>query len=84
MLDNVGGILYALTYLVMFAIPLIAPREKPSWGLRWAAVSGFLMTLLYVVLSVVPIVEVPDRWLLSACFARTRACPHLCMTLPEW
>jgi hypothetical protein len=24
------------------------------------------------------------RRVLSACFARTRACPHLCMTLPEW
>jgi len=65
LLDNIGGILYALTYLVMFGIPLIAFREKPSWGVRWAAVSGFLMTLLYVLLSVVPIVEVANRWLFT-------------------
>ena len=66
LLDNTGGILYALTYLVMFAIPLIAPGEKPSWGVRGAALSGFLMTLLYVVLSVFPIVDVQNPWLFTA------------------
>ena len=30
LLQNAAGILYALTYLVMFAIPLAAPGEKPS------------------------------------------------------
>jgi hypothetical protein len=45
----------------MFAIPLIAPGEKPSWALRVAAASGFLMTLLNVVLSVFPIIDVTNR-----------------------
>jgi amino acid transporter len=60
LLNNGSGICYALTYLVMFAIPLIAPGEKPTWSLRVAAVAGFLMTLLYVVLSVFPIIEVSN------------------------
>src|SRR4029077_17693528 len=41
LLDNSGGILYALTYLVMFAIPLMARGETPSWAVRAAALSGF-------------------------------------------
>ncbi len=62
MLLNASGIAYGLAYLVMFAIPLVAAREKSSWILRVAAASGFLMTLLNVCLSVVPIIDVPDRF----------------------
>ena len=52
---------YALTYVVMFAIPLfglrgVAPRP-PLW-LRVASASGLGMTLLYVALSVFPIIKV--------------------------
>jgi amino acid transporter len=65
LLDNAGGILFALTYLVMFAIPLVARGEKPTWGVRAAALSGFLMTLLYVVLSLFPIIDVPNPWLFT-------------------
>ena len=60
LLNNGSGISYALTYLVMFAIPLIARGEKPSWSVRFAALSGFGMTLLYVVLSVFPIIDVQN------------------------
>jgi amino acid transporter len=61
LLQSASGIAYGLAYLVMFAIPLLAPGEKPSWMLRLASVSGFLMTLLYVILSVFPIIDVPNR-----------------------
>jgi hypothetical protein len=44
----------------MFAIPMAAPGEKPSCRIRAAAASGFLMTLLYVVLSVFPIIDVKN------------------------
>ena len=57
-LNNTGIICWALTYLVMFAIPLVARGEKPPAAVRIAAVSGFGMTLLYVVLSAFPIVDV--------------------------
>jgi amino acid transporter len=61
---NASGVFYALTYLVMFAIPLIGLRgvtpRPPAW-LRIAALSGFLMTLLFVILSLVPIIQVDNR-----------------------
>ncbi len=66
LLDNSGGILYGFAYLVMFAIPLIARGEKPSLGVRVAALSGFAMTLLYEVLSVFPIIEVQNSGLFTA------------------
>jgi amino acid transporter len=61
LLFNAGGIFYALTYLVMFAIPLFGLRgvtPRPPWWLRVAAASGLLMTVLYVCLSIFPIIEV--------------------------
>ena len=64
LLTNSSGILYALTYLVMFAIPIIGLKNveprAPVW-LRIVSLSGFLMTLLYVVLSVFPIIPVGSR-----------------------
>jgi len=60
LLGNGSFICYALTYLVMFAIPLVARGEKPAWGVRLAAASGFTMTLLYAVLSIFPIIDVKD------------------------
>jgi amino acid transporter len=66
LLDNTSGILFALAYLAMFAIPLWAKGEKPPLNVRVAAISGFLMTLLYVVLSVFPIIDVENPWLFTA------------------
>jgi amino acid transporter len=61
LLENVGGILYGLTYLVLFAVPLVGlartGQRAPLW-IRIAASFGFATSLLYVVLSVVPIVDV--------------------------
>jgi amino acid transporter len=62
---NASAIAYGLAYLAMFAIPLIAPGERPSWILRVAALSGFAMTLLNVVLSVFPIIDVPNPFLFA-------------------
>jgi amino acid transporter len=64
-LQSADGIAYGIAYLVMFAIPLIGSGEKPSWALRGAAISGFSMTLLNVVTSVIPIVDVQNRWLFA-------------------
>jgi glutamate:GABA antiporter len=64
MLQNAAGSFYAITYLVMFAIPIIGLRgvkPRPPLWLKIAAGSGFLMTLLYVVVSVIPIVEVKSQ-----------------------
>jgi glutamate:GABA antiporter len=68
-LNNASGTFYALTYLVMFAIPLLGARESggraPLW-LKVAALSGFLMTALYVGLSIFPIIEVGSVALFAA------------------
>ena len=64
LLWNASGVFYAMAYLVMFAIPLFGLRavgaRLPLW-LKIASLSGFLMTLLYVGLSVFPIVQVESR-----------------------
>jgi amino acid transporter len=62
LLWNASGIFYALTYLVMFAIPIAGrgAARGPLW-LRVASLSGMLMTLLYVTLSILPIVDVASR-----------------------
>jgi amino acid transporter len=57
--NNASGIFYALTYLAMFALPFAL--KNASMGVRIASASGFLMTLLYVVLSIFPIVDVGSR-----------------------
>jgi glutamate:GABA antiporter len=59
LLWNASAIFYALTYLVMFAVP-IAGVPSPLW-LKGAALSGFIMTLAFVVLSILPIVQVESR-----------------------
>jgi amino acid transporter len=64
LLQNAAGSFYAITYLVMFAVPIVGLRgvkPRPSPWLKIAAGSGFLMTLLFVVVSVSPIVEVKNR-----------------------
>jgi len=64
LLWNASAIFYALTYLVMFAIPIAGLRSaaarRPLW-LTASALSGFLMTLLFVVLSILPIIQVESR-----------------------
>jgi len=58
---NAGGIFYALTYVVMFAIPIFGLRHvtprPPAW-LKIVSLSGLVMTLLYVFLSAFPIIDV--------------------------
>jgi amino acid transporter len=52
---------YGIAYLAMFAIPILARKERglrASLWVRVAAASGFLVTLLFVVLSVFPIIDV--------------------------
>ena len=60
-LENSAGIFYGITYLVMFAVPIVGLHALgggvPMW-LKVSAVSGFVVTLLYVVLSIFPIIDV--------------------------
>jgi glutamate:GABA antiporter len=64
LLNNASGIFYALTYLPLFALPLVS--REASIAIRIASVSGLLMTLLYIALSIFPIIEVENRFLFTA------------------
>ena len=68
LLENSGGILYAFTYLALFAIPLLALKQlgkRPPLWLRTAAFSGFIVSLLYSILSIFPIIEVSNAEIFS-------------------
>jgi len=55
---------YGIAYLTMFAVPLMARKElgiRPGFGLRIASCAGFLVTLLFVLLSIFPIVHVESQ-----------------------
>jgi amino acid transporter len=55
--------LYGLTYLVMFAIAVLGNRQRgiqPRPWLRLAAGAGFAVTLTFVVLSIFPVIDVPN------------------------
>jgi glutamate:GABA antiporter len=59
-----GFTFYAIAYLALFAIPLFATRastfHSPRW-LRILALPGLLLTLLFVLLSVFPIIQVENE-----------------------
>jgi amino acid transporter len=65
LLQTWGWTFYGLAYLAMFAIPLFSKKEKglrPGAWLRIGSASGFLVTLLFVVLSVLPVIPVASMW----------------------
>jgi len=61
LLENAAGILYAFTYMSLFAIPLFGARRlgvvPPLW-LRALSACGLAVSLLYSILSVFPIIDV--------------------------
>ena len=64
LLNNASGIFYAIPYLAMFALPF-ALKDVPA-SVKAASASGFGMTLLYIALSIFPIVDVDSRALFTA------------------
>ncbi len=56
---------YGIAYLALFAIPMFSPKNRglrPRLWIRVAAASGLLVTLLFVALSVFPIIDVDSSW----------------------
>jgi len=56
---------YGFAYLAKFSIPLFSAKEKglrPGRWLRVGAASGFLVTLLFVSLSALPVIPVASVW----------------------
>jgi glutamate:GABA antiporter len=69
LLQTWGWTCYGLAYLAMFAIPLFSAKGKglrPAYWLRIGSASGFLITLLFVALSVVPSIDVASVWKYSS------------------
>jgi len=67
--DNAANIFYALIYMVLFAIPIIAMKRfgavAPLW-LKAAAILGFLMSVIGAFFTVFPIIDVESRFLFAA------------------
>lgn len=64
LLDNAGGVFYASTYMVLFAIPLVGMKAfgmTAPWWLKVACASGFLVSLVYIGFTIVPIINVESR-----------------------
>jgi glutamate:GABA antiporter len=56
---------YGIAYLALFAIPIFSGKDRglrPAVWVRCAAASGLLVTLLFVLLSIFPIVDVDSSW----------------------
>ncbi len=56
---------YGIAYLALFAIPIFSPKARglrPRLWVRIAAASGLLVTLLFVVLSIFPVIDVDSSW----------------------
>src|SRR5215471_3692191 len=67
--DNAASIFYALIYLVLFAIPIIAMRRfgsRAPWWLKVAAALGFIASLTGAFYTIFPIIEVESRFLFAA------------------
>ncbi len=68
LIANSANIAYAVYYLLMFAVPLATGSRfgKPAGlFLKLACCCGIFITLLFVVFSLVPIVEVASPWLFA-------------------
>jgi len=67
--DNVAGAFYALIYMVLFAIPILAAQrfgvQAPLW-LKLASASGFIVSVVYTFYTVFPIIEVRSRLAFAA------------------
>jgi glutamate:GABA antiporter len=61
LLDNAGGVFYGVSYLVLFAIPILGMKafgtRSPLW-LKIACASGFLVTVTYLCFTIIPIIDV--------------------------
>ena len=63
LLDKAGGAFYAITYLVLFAIPIVGMKAfgvRSPWWLKIACVLGFLAAVTYICFAPFPITSV-DR-----------------------
>jgi glutamate:GABA antiporter len=64
LIQSSAGMLYGVSYLVLFAVPLVGLRKTGQRAPRWiriVAAFGLATTSLYMVLAVLPIVKVESE-----------------------
>ena len=67
--DNAASIFYALIYMVLFAIPIVAMKRfgaRAPWWLKIAAGLGFAASVVGAFYTVFPIIEVESRFWFAA------------------
>ena len=67
--DNAASIFYALIYMVLFAIPIVAMKRfgaRAPWWLKIAAALGFVASVIGAFYTVFPIIDVQSRFLFAA------------------
>src|SRR5262245_4144333 len=67
--DNAANVFYALIYMVLFAIPIIAMKRfgaQSPWWLKLAAALGFIVSVIGAFFTVFPIIDVESRFLFAA------------------
>jgi amino acid transporter len=67
--DNAATTFYGLIYMVLFAIPLVAIGRfgvKAPWWLKVAALSGFVVSVVAGIYTLIPITYVDNRFLFAA------------------
>jgi len=68
-LDNAATVFYSSTYMVLFAIPVVGMKrfsvQAPLW-LKLTALSGFLVALLSIGFTIIPIINVQSRFWFAA------------------
>jgi amino acid transporter len=75
-----ANVSYAVYYVLMFAVPLVVGSrfgKPPGWLLKIACCSGIFVTLLSVVFSLVPVVEVASPWLFAVKMSLTAMAVNL-------
>ena len=68
LLDNAGGVFYALTYVILFAIPLFGMKAfgvRAPWWLKIACVSGLIASVVYIYFTPYPIIRVQSERLFA-------------------
>src|SRR5947207_852331 len=67
--DNAANIFYALIYMVLFAIPIVAMKRfgaRSPWWLKIAAALGFVVSVIGAFFTVFPIIDVHSRFWFAA------------------
>src|SRR6266571_1180822 len=63
--DNAANVFYALIYMVLFAIPIVAMKRfgaRAPWWLKAAAALGFIVSAIGAFFTVFPIIDVESRF----------------------